>query len=163
MGSQRLSNFTWLGLEKEMATHSSILAWEILLGACQAAVHGGEKGQTRLSDWGRAQCNVLRAASVPLMSVAADLWSLFPSHLPVWSLASFTYFIIWERLDRLVKFMAHQMVTYIRVYMAVSCKWLVLVKSSMMVHLCVKLAESQCPDIWSNILDVSLKVFCVTD
>ena len=41
--------------------------------------------------------------------------------------------------------------------------WLVLVKSSMMVHLCVKLAESQCPDIWSNILDVSLKVFCVRD
>ena len=41
--------------------------------------------------------------------------------------------------------------------------WLVLVKSSMMVHLCGKLAESQCPDIWSNILAVSLKVFCVRD
>ena len=54
---------------------------------------------------------------------AADLWSLFPRHLPVWSLVSFTYFIIWERLDRLVNFMAHQMVTYIRVYMAVSCKF----------------------------------------
>ena len=26
----RLSNFTWLGLEKETATHSHILAWEIL-------------------------------------------------------------------------------------------------------------------------------------
>ena len=39
--------------------------------------------------------------------------------------------------------------------------WLVLGKSSMMVHLCVKLAESHCPDIWSNILDVSLEVFCV--
>ena len=39
--------------------------------------------------------------------------------------------------------------------------WLVLGKSSMMVHFCVKLAESQCPDIWSNILDASLEVFCV--
>ena len=54
---------------------------------------------------------------------AAGLRSLFPRHLPVWSLVSFTYFIIWERLDRLVNFMAHQMVTYIRVYMAVSCKF----------------------------------------
>ena len=40
-------------LEKEMATHSSILAWEIpwTEGAWRATVHGVAKSQTRLSDF----------------------------------------------------------------------------------------------------------------
>ena len=35
-------------MEKEMATHSSILAWKIAMdrGAWQAAVHGVSKSQT---------------------------------------------------------------------------------------------------------------------
>ena len=39
-------------LEKEMATHSSMLAWRIPMdrGALQAIVHGVTKRQTRLSD-----------------------------------------------------------------------------------------------------------------
>ena len=38
-------------LEEEMATHSSILAWEIpWTGAWRAAVHRIPKSQTRLSD-----------------------------------------------------------------------------------------------------------------
>ena len=38
-------------LEKEMATHSSILAWRIMdRRALQAAVHGVAKRLTRLSD-----------------------------------------------------------------------------------------------------------------
>ena len=39
-------------LEKEMATHSSILAWRIPMdrGAWQATVHGVTKSQTQLSD-----------------------------------------------------------------------------------------------------------------
>ena len=38
-------------LEKEMATHSSILAWRILSGgAWRATVHRVTKSQTRLSD-----------------------------------------------------------------------------------------------------------------
>ena len=38
-------------LDKEMATHSSILAWEIpWTGAWRATVHGVKKSQTRLSD-----------------------------------------------------------------------------------------------------------------
>ena len=38
-------------LEKEMATHSSILAWKILIdrGAWWATVHGVTKSQTQLS------------------------------------------------------------------------------------------------------------------
>ena len=35
-------------LEKEMATHSSILAWRMYRGAWQATVHGVAKSQTRL-------------------------------------------------------------------------------------------------------------------
>ena len=40
-------------LEKEMATHSSILAWSILMdgGAWQATVQGVAKSGTRLSDY----------------------------------------------------------------------------------------------------------------
>ena len=39
-------------LEKEMATHSSILAWKNLMdGAWQATVHGVAKSQTQLSDF----------------------------------------------------------------------------------------------------------------
>ena len=36
-----------------MATHSSILGWENPMdrGAWQAAVYGGTKNQTKLSDW----------------------------------------------------------------------------------------------------------------
>ena len=50
---------TWIGslgwedpLEKEMATHSNILAWRIPIdrGAWQATGHGVAKSQTRLSD-----------------------------------------------------------------------------------------------------------------
>ena len=39
-------------LEKEMATHSSILAWKIPIdrGAWWAAVHGVARSQTQLSD-----------------------------------------------------------------------------------------------------------------
>ena len=39
-------------LEKRMASHSSILAWRILMdrGAEQATVHGVTKSQTRLSN-----------------------------------------------------------------------------------------------------------------
>ena len=39
-------------LEKEMATHSSILAWRITMGggAWWATVHGVTKSQTQLSD-----------------------------------------------------------------------------------------------------------------
>ena len=36
-------------LEEEMATHSSILAWEIHRGAWWATVHGVTKSQTGLS------------------------------------------------------------------------------------------------------------------
>ena len=51
----RLSDFTFTfhfhALEKEMATHSSVLAWRIPMdrGAWQAIVHGVTKSQTRLS------------------------------------------------------------------------------------------------------------------
>ena len=40
-------------LEKEMATHSSILAWRIPMdgGAWWATVHGVAKSRTRLSDF----------------------------------------------------------------------------------------------------------------
>ena len=38
-------------LEKEMATHSSTLAWKIPGGAWWATVHGVAKNQTRLSDF----------------------------------------------------------------------------------------------------------------
>ena len=40
-------------LEKRMATHSSILAWRILMdrGAWWATVHGAAKSQTQLSNW----------------------------------------------------------------------------------------------------------------
>ena len=37
-------------LEKEMATHSSVLAWEISQGAWWATDHSVTKSQTRLSD-----------------------------------------------------------------------------------------------------------------
>ena len=38
-------------LEKEMSTHSSILAWKIPYGgAWRATIHGVEKSHTRLSD-----------------------------------------------------------------------------------------------------------------
>ena len=39
-------------LEKDMATHSSILAWRIPMdrGACTAAVHGVAKSQRRLGN-----------------------------------------------------------------------------------------------------------------
>ena len=37
-------------LEKEMVTHSSILAWEILRTEEPGGLHGVTKGRTRLSD-----------------------------------------------------------------------------------------------------------------
>ena len=39
-------------LEKELTTHSSILAWRIPMdrGTWQAIVHGAAKSQTRMSD-----------------------------------------------------------------------------------------------------------------
>ena len=52
----RLSNFTFTfhspALEKEMATHSSTLAWKIPWdgGAWGAAVYGAAQSRTRLSD-----------------------------------------------------------------------------------------------------------------
>ena len=52
----RLSDFPFTfhfhALEKEMATHSSILAWRIPMdrGAWQATVHGVMKSQTGLSN-----------------------------------------------------------------------------------------------------------------
>ena len=44
-------------LEKEMATHSSILAWKIARteGAWQATIHEVSKSQTQLSDFTRRQ------------------------------------------------------------------------------------------------------------
>ena len=53
----RLSDFTFTfhfhALEKEMATHSRILAWRIPMdrGAWWATVHGGMRSRTRLSDF----------------------------------------------------------------------------------------------------------------
>ena len=48
----RLSDFTFTfdfpALEKEMATHSSVLAWRIPGGAWWAAVSGVAQGRTRL-------------------------------------------------------------------------------------------------------------------
>ena len=50
----RLSNFTFTfhfhALEKEMATHSSVLAWRIpgMVGAWWAAVYGVAQSETRL-------------------------------------------------------------------------------------------------------------------
>ena len=38
-------------LEKEMATHSSILVWEIPRGVCQTTVHGVAKSWSRLSEF----------------------------------------------------------------------------------------------------------------
>ena len=39
-------------LEKEMATHSSILAWKIPQSVdCQAIIYGVTKNQTRLRNW----------------------------------------------------------------------------------------------------------------
>ena len=52
----RLSDFTFTfhfhTLEKEMATHSSVLAWRIPMDrrAWWAAIYGVAKGRTRLSD-----------------------------------------------------------------------------------------------------------------
>ena len=46
-------------LEKEMATHSNILAWRILqTGAWQATVHNVAKSQTRLSDLAHTHTNL---------------------------------------------------------------------------------------------------------
>ena len=51
-GQTRLSNFTFnfhfLALEKEMATHSSVLAWRQGRGAWWAAVYGVAQSRTRL-------------------------------------------------------------------------------------------------------------------
>ena len=38
-------------LEKEMAIHSSTIAWKILVHAWKIPVHGVEKSRTRLSDF----------------------------------------------------------------------------------------------------------------
>ena len=49
----RVRSLAWEDpLEKEIATHSSILAWEIPMdrGAERATVHGVSKSQTQLSD-----------------------------------------------------------------------------------------------------------------
>ena len=52
-----MSTFTFTfnvyALEKEMATHSSDLAWRILgtRGAWWAAIHGAAKSRTQLSDF----------------------------------------------------------------------------------------------------------------
>ena len=49
--SDLTSTFHFHALEKEMATHSSILAWRIPgTGAWQAIVHGFAESQTQLSD-----------------------------------------------------------------------------------------------------------------
>ena len=52
-GQTRLNDFTFTfhfhALEKEMATHSSVLAWRILgTGAWWAAVYGGAQCRTQL-------------------------------------------------------------------------------------------------------------------
>ena len=48
----RLSVFTFTfhfhALEKEMATHSSVLAWRILVGAWWASIYGVAQSRTRL-------------------------------------------------------------------------------------------------------------------
>ena len=53
MQETRIPSLGWEdALEKEMATHSSILAWQIPMdrGAWRAAVHGVTKSWTPLSD-----------------------------------------------------------------------------------------------------------------
>ena len=50
MRDTRVPSLGWEDpLEKEMATNSSILVWEVP-GAWQATVHGAEKSRTGLSD-----------------------------------------------------------------------------------------------------------------
>ena len=53
-------------LEKEMATHSSILAWKIpwTRGAWWAAVHGVAKSRTRLRDFTFTECLFLLIKSI---------------------------------------------------------------------------------------------------
>ena len=65
-------------LEKEMATHSSILAWRIPMdrGAWRATVHGITKTQTGLS--GSAQRR--EANTLPTLQ-RLSLWLLLPSSL----------------------------------------------------------------------------------
>ena len=59
----RLSDFTFIfhfhTLEKEMATHSSILAWRILwTGAWWAAVYGVSQSRTRLKRLSRLSSSI---------------------------------------------------------------------------------------------------------
>ena len=75
----------WVGwedpLEKEMATHSSNLAWEIL----QTEESGGllfmesQKSQTRLSDYVTAKIVVNNWCNLPLLLLVnkVKFWSLF--------------------------------------------------------------------------------------
>ena len=63
-GQTRLSDFTFTfhfhALEKEMATHSSVLAWRIPgMGAWWAAVYGVKQSQTRLKQLGSSSSNVI--------------------------------------------------------------------------------------------------------
>ena len=70
----RLSDFTFIfhfhALEKEMATHSSILAWRILwTGAWWAAVYGVSQSRTRLKRLSRL------SSSIPSIETVASLWA----------------------------------------------------------------------------------------
>ena len=65
--------------EKEMATHSSILAWEnsVDRGAWWAIVHGVAKSQTQLSSWAHQDPSKM-AGSSPTSSLAnthSSFWS----------------------------------------------------------------------------------------
>ena len=76
----RLSDFTFTfhfhALEKEMATHSSVLAWRILgTGAWWAAVYGVAQSRTRLKRLSRSSSNtymvLLCCVPGPFLSICA--------------------------------------------------------------------------------------------
>ena len=76
-------------LEKEMATHSSILAWENPMdrGAWWTTVHEVTKSWIWLSDWTRKK---ILAAKIPSLSFLSLLWSF----LALWPLQGSFYHIL---------------------------------------------------------------------
>ena len=67
-------------LEKEMATHSSILAWRIpwMEKPGKATVHGVAKSQTRLSDFGHFTFPVWNQSAIP-----SKVLTCFLTHIQV--------------------------------------------------------------------------------
>ena len=70
----RLSDFPFTfhfhALEKEMATHSSVLAWRIpgTGGAWWAAIYGVAQGRTRLKQLSRAERDTFQAQAVNFLA-----------------------------------------------------------------------------------------------